>query len=62
MRQIKINSTTGSEIVNTADLKLFAKIDTTADDAIIARMITQAEYGVKTIFQGILLLKTDLII
>ena len=42
MRQIKINSTTGSEIVNTADLKLFARIDTTADDAIIARMITQA--------------------
>ena len=42
MRQIKINSTTGSEIVNTADLKLFSRIDTTADDAIIARMITQA--------------------
>ncbi len=42
MRQIKINSTTGSEIVSTADLKLFSRIDTTADDAIIARMITQA--------------------
>lgn len=42
MRQVKINSTTGSEIVTSADLKLFAKIDTTADDAIIARQITQA--------------------
>ncbi len=42
MRQSKINSTTGSEIVSSADLKLFAKIDTTADDAIIARQITQA--------------------
>ena len=42
MRQIKINSTTGSEIVSSADLKLFAKIDTTADDAIIARQITQS--------------------
>lgn len=42
MRQIKINSTTGSEIVSTADVKLFARIDTTADDAIISRMITQA--------------------
>ena len=42
MRQIKINSTTGSEIVTSTDLKLFAKIDTTADDAIIARQITQS--------------------
>lgn len=42
MRQIKINSTTGSEIVSTADVKLFARIDTTADDAIISKMITQA--------------------
>lgn len=42
MRQSKINSTTGSEIVTSADLKLFAKIDTTADDAIIARQITQS--------------------
>ena len=42
MRQVKINSTTGSEIVTSADLKLFAKIDTTADDAIIARQITRA--------------------
>ena len=42
MRQNKVNSVTGSEIVTTADVKLFARIDTDADDSIIARMITQA--------------------
>lgn len=40
--QVKINSTTGSEIVTTSDLKDFARVDTDADDAIIGRMITQA--------------------
>jgi len=42
MRQVKINSTTGTEIVTTADVKLYSRIDTTADDTLIARMITQA--------------------
>ncbi len=42
MRQVKINSTTGSEIVSSADLKLYAKIDTTADDTLIAKQITQS--------------------
>ena len=42
MRQNKINSTTGSEIVSTSDLKLYARIDTTADDALIAKMLVQA--------------------
>ena len=42
MRQVKINSTTGSEIVTTADVKLYARIDTSTDDALIVRMITQA--------------------
>ena len=36
MRQVKINSTTGSEIVTTSELKTFAKIDSTSDDALIA--------------------------
>lgn len=40
--QVKINSTTGSEIVTTSDVKDFARIDTADDDDIIARMITQA--------------------
>ena len=42
MRQVKINETTGSEIVTTADLKLYARVETTADDAIIARQLTQS--------------------
>ncbi len=42
MRQVKINSTTGSEIVSAADLKLYAKIDTSSDDTLIAKQITQA--------------------
>ncbi|HAI17698.1 MAG TPA: hypothetical protein DCM10_06560, partial [Xanthomarina gelatinilytica] len=37
-----MNSTTGSEIVTTADVKSYARIDTSADDTLIARMITQA--------------------
>jgi uncharacterized phiE125 gp8 family phage protein len=42
MRQIKINSVTGSEIVTTQDVKDYVRIDTSADDAIITRMIEQA--------------------
>jgi uncharacterized phiE125 gp8 family phage protein len=42
MRQIKINSVTGSEIVTTQDVKDYVRIDTSADDAIIGRMIEQA--------------------
>lgn len=42
MYQIKINSTTGSEIITTADVKLYSRIDTTADDTLIADMIKQA--------------------
>lgn len=40
--QVKINSTTGSELVSTSDAKEFLRVDTSADDAIIGRMITQA--------------------
>lgn len=40
--QVKINLTTGDEIVTTSDVKDFARIDTSDDDAIIGRMITQA--------------------
>ncbi len=42
MRQIKINSTTGSELVTTSDVKSYARIDTSADATIIGRMIVQA--------------------
>jgi hypothetical protein len=42
MRQIKINSTTGNEIVSIADVKDYARIDTEADNNIISQMIVQA--------------------
>tara|TARA_R100000734_G_C3255066_1_gene55423 strand:- start:3 stop:560 length:558 start_codon:yes stop_codon:yes gene_type:complete len=40
--QVKINSTTGSEIITTANAKDFIRVDTTADDTIIGEMITEA--------------------
>lgn len=42
MRQIKVNSVTGSELVSVAEAKLFTRIDTSADDTLIDDMITQA--------------------
>jgi len=42
MHDIKINSVTGSEIVTTQNVKDFVRIDTSADDTIIDRMITTA--------------------
>jgi len=42
MFQVKINSETGSEIVTTADVKLYSRIDTSADDTLIADMIKQS--------------------
>jgi len=42
MRQIKINSTLGNEILTAQNVKDFVRVDTSADDNIIAAMITQA--------------------
>ena len=42
MRQIEIVSTTGSELITTSDVKDYVRIDTTADDTLIDRMIVQA--------------------
>lgn len=42
MRQIKINSTTGSEIVTTNEFKDYARISTTADDTLVATIIKQS--------------------
>jgi uncharacterized phiE125 gp8 family phage protein len=42
MHDIKINSVTGSEIVTTQNVKDFVRIDTSADDTIIERMIVAA--------------------
>ena len=42
MHTIKISSTTGAEIVSTADAKAYMRVDTTSDDSLIADMIKQA--------------------
>lgn len=42
MRQIKINSTTGNEIITIQDVKDYARIDTSADDTLITLMIETA--------------------
>lgn len=42
MRQIKINLTLGNEIVTVAEVKEYVRIDTSADDALIGQMISQA--------------------
>ncbi len=42
MRQITINSTTGSEIISVQDVKDFVRIDTSADDSLISLMIETA--------------------
>ncbi len=42
MRQNKINSTTGSEIVTASEFKSYARINYTDDDTMIAKMLVQA--------------------
>jgi len=42
MRQIKINATTGNEILTAQNVKDYVRVDTSADDNIISAMITQA--------------------
>ena len=42
MRQIQVNSTTGSEVITTSEVKNYVRIDTSADDNLIAAMIKQA--------------------
>jgi uncharacterized phiE125 gp8 family phage protein len=42
MRQIKINSTLGNEILSVQEVKDYVRIDTSADDALLGGMISQA--------------------
>lgn len=42
MRQIKINSTTGSEIVTASEFKSYARINYSDDDSMIDKMLVQA--------------------
>ena len=58
MRQIKINSTTGSEIITTNDVKNFVRIDTSADDALIGTMITAARIAAENFMSRDIVAKT----
>ena len=62
MYQIKINSTTGSELITNTDVKLFARIDTTADDNLLDEMITTARQNAENYLNSdIVAKKTGLI-
>jgi uncharacterized phiE125 gp8 family phage protein len=58
MRQIKINSTTGSEIITVNDVKNFVRIDTSADDALIGTMITAARIAAENFMSRDIVAKT----
>ena len=42
MRQIKVNSVLGNEIITVSDVKRYLRIDTDEDDALLVDMISQA--------------------
>ena len=42
MISVQIDSTTGSEVVSTADLKSYARIETSDDDTIVLNMVKAA--------------------
>ena len=56
--QIKINSTTGSELVTTSEAKDFIRVDTSADDTIISEMITEARLWIENYISKDLVAKT----
>lgn len=58
MPQIKINSTTGSEIISVADCKNFIRIDTIADDALLGVMITAARINAENYLSRDIVAKT----
>lgn len=56
--QIKIDSTTGSELVNTATAKTYLRVDTSADDTLIGQMITQARIIIENYISKDIVAKT----
>ena len=56
--QIKITATTGSEIVTTTNAKDYMRVDTSADDSIIARMITEARIVIENYITKDIVAKT----
>jgi len=56
--QIKINSTTGSEVVSTTNAKDYMRVDTSADDTLIGQMIVQARVWIENYLSRDIVSKT----
>ena len=56
--QIKINSTTGSEIITTTNAKDYMRVDTSADDALIGKMVTEARIIIENYLSKDIVAKT----
>ena len=56
--QIKINSTTGSEIVTTSNAKDYMRVDTTADDTLIGQIVTEARIIIENYISKDIVAKT----
>ena len=58
MYSVQIDSTTGSEVVSTSELKDYARVETSDDDTIIADMITAARLKCEAIINRDIVAKT----
>jgi len=56
--QIKINSTTGSEIASTTNAKDYMRVDTSADDTLISKMVTEARIIIENYLSKDIVAKT----
>jgi len=56
--QIKITATTGSEIVSTTNAKDYMRVDTSSDDTIIGRMVTEARLVIENYITKDIVAKT----
>ena len=58
MRQIKINSETGSEIVSLTEMKNYLRVDHAFDNTLITDMITQARQIIENYLSRDIVAKT----
>lgn len=56
--QIKINSTTGSEIISATNAKDYMRVDTSADDALIGKIVTEARIIIENYLSKDIVAKT----
>ena len=56
--QIKINSTTGSEIITATNAKDYMRVDTSADDTLIGKIVTEARIIIENYLSKDIVAKT----